>query len=49
MLYVIKDIRDNKIYLDNDGFQRNFETILEENITEKEAKKKYPTIIDVRK
>ncbi|WP_299116894.1 hypothetical protein [uncultured Winogradskyella sp.] len=46
MKNVIKDLRTGKIYFD-DGIIRNFEELLEENISFDDAKKKYPNIIKV--
>lgn len=42
---VIKDLRNGKIFWD-DGIIRTFEEVLEEEITWKDAKAKYPEIID---
>lgn len=44
---VIKDIRSEKIYFD-DGIIRNFEEVLEEEISLNKAKKKYPNIIVIK-
>jgi len=48
-MYVIKDIRNNKVYIDNSSFVRNFEEVLEENISLAKAKVKYPEAIDLTK
>jgi hypothetical protein len=48
-MYVIKDIRDNKVYIDNRSFIRNFEQIMEEGISLQKAKEKYPQAIDMTK
>jgi hypothetical protein len=48
-MYVIKDIRNNKVYIDDSSFIRNFEEILEEGISLKNAKEKYPTAQDLTK
>lgn len=46
---VIKDVRDGKIYFDEQGMTRNFEEVLESSITLEDAQKKYPGIIVVSK
>ena len=43
---VIKDNRTGKIYFDT-GIVRNFETVLETNISLEKAKDKYPIIVIV--
>lgn len=47
--FVIKDIRDKKIYFDDSSFTRNFEEVLKSNTTLEQAKQEYPDIIDCRK
>jgi len=50
MNVVIQDNRDGKLYLDSEpAILRFFETEIETGITEDQAKKKYPGIIDVRR
>lgn len=48
MYDVIKDCRDDKLYIDKAGSMiRVFEKIIEENITKESAKNKYPNAIDI--
>lgn len=48
-MVVIKDNRDGRIFLcSKEGIVRLFETVLERNITESKALKKYPKIIKVK-
>lgn len=39
--------KSNKHYFDNDGITRNFEEVLLENVTFKNAQKKYPNLIKI--
>jgi len=48
-MYVIEDIRDKRIFIDDSGLIRSFEKILEANISLKKAKEKYPKAIDCRR
>ena len=49
MNYIIKDRRNNKLYFDTDGMLRNFEEVIDENITKQEALRRYPAIIILEK
>lgn len=48
MILVIKDNRDGRVFLDNEGIIRNFETELDRG-SYKAMKKKYPDAVDLVK